>query len=242
MTIKPWTEICRWFDVDTIILNPQIPLELFLPPPEEEVHLIGTHDSKGFNGGVFFMRVDQWSLDMLIEVLAVPLMDNKHHVSISKDYSALEQILESPAFRGRTLYQPRGWFNSFDVNKTYEGAGGNMLVHFPDVSANKWARMDMYLETMSAPGGNPWEVPLGLTTYEMSVMSYWTRIKDARKLLKEARGKEDDRRVHDTARRLRFAMDYETDHEEVVRDASIALRKALTEAKTEAKNKQQQPH
>lgn len=229
--------MCRWFDIDTIILNPQIPLELFLPPPEEEIHLIGTHDSKGFNGGVFFMRVEQWSLDMLIEVLAVPLMDNKHHVSIAKDYSALEQIIESPAFRGLTLYQPRGWFNSFDVNKTYEGEAGNILVHFPDISANKWARMAMFLGNMSAPAGNPWEVPLQLTTYETSVAAYWGRIRDARKLLKEAKGKEDDRRVHDTARRLRFAMDYETDHEEVLRDASLALRRALADVQEDAKNK-----
>ncbi|KAH0340288.1 glycosyltransferase family 34 protein, partial [Aureobasidium melanogenum] len=232
---KPWDERAQWLawvDPDTLVLNQQIPLELFMPPPDEEINLIATHDDDGyFNGGVFFLKVDSWSLEFLIQVLAVPLTDRKHHVSLNKDHAALEQIMENQRFRSRVTYQPRLWYNAFDYNKTYEGESGNLMVHLLDLGGDKWARMDKYLGNVTSKV-NPHEVPLEQTTYEKQVQSFWKRMADSRKILKEAKLKEKGHDgIKEAARRLKFALDFETDNEVVIRGAYDSLLKALYENK-----------
>ena len=63
-----------WVDADTIILNPNIQWESFLPPGEDfsDIHLIGAKDWNGWNCGVFFVRVNAWSVEMLRDVAALP--------------------------------------------------------------------------------------------------------------------------------------------------------------------------
>ncbi|THY27399.1 hypothetical protein D6D01_04122, partial [Aureobasidium pullulans] len=232
---KPWEERMQWLawvDPDTLVLNQQVPMDIFLPPPEEEINLIATHDDDGyFNGGVFFLRVDTWSLEFLIQVLAVPLTDRKHHVSLNKDHAALEQIMESQRFRNRVTYQPRVWFNAFDANKTYEGETGDLMVHLLDLGGDKWARMDKYLGNVTSKI-NPYEVPLDQTQYEKQVASFWKRMKDSRKILKDAKEKEKGHdMIKEASRRLRFALDFETDNEVVMRGAYDSLLNALYENK-----------
>lgn len=219
-----------WVDPDTLVLNPQVPLELFIPPLDEEINIVATHDDNGyFNGGVFFMRVDPWTLEFLVEVLAVPITDRQHHVSLNKDHAALEQIMESSRFRNRVTYQPRTWFNAFDSNRTYEGEPGDMLVHLLDVGADKWMRMDRYLSEVTS-AVNPHEIPLDQTEYVSRVEGFWGRMKDTRRILKEAKDKEKGHdAVKEAVRRLRFALDFETDHAEVMTEAYQALLLALSE-------------
>ena len=207
-------------------------MDIFLPPPEEEINLIATHDDDGyFNGGVFFLRVDTWSLEFLIQVLAVPLTDRKHHVSLNKDHAALEQIMESQRFRNRVTYQPRVWYNAFDANKTYEGETGDLMVHLRDLGGDKWARIDKYLGNVTSKI-NPYEVPLDQTQYEKQVASFWKRMKDSRKILKDAKEKEKGHdMIKEASRRLRFALDFETDNEVVMRGAYDSLLNALYENK-----------
>ncbi|KEQ93288.1 glycosyltransferase family 34 protein [Aureobasidium subglaciale EXF-2481] len=232
---KPWDERMQWLawvDPDTLVLNQQVPLELFVPPLEEEINLIATHDDNGyFNGGVFFLRVDTWSLEFLIQVLAVPLTDRKHHVSLNKDHAALEQIMESQRFRNRVTYQPRIWYNAFDSNKTYEGEAGGLMVHLLDLGGDKWARMDKYLGNVTSKV-NPHELPLEQTPYEEQVQAFWKRMRDSRRILKEAREKEKGHdAIKESARRLRFALEFETDNEVVMRGAYDRLLNALYENK-----------
>ena len=62
-----------------ILLNPRMPLEIFLPPEEfDHIHFLGTHDEEGLNCGVFFIRVHEWSVQMLLDVLAIP----DHHPEV----------------------------------------------------------------------------------------------------------------------------------------------------------------
>jgi hypothetical protein len=55
-----------WHDRDTIVMNPHIPLDAFLPPEPEFAHinLLVTKDRNGLNNGVFFVRVSEWGLKM----------------------------------------------------------------------------------------------------------------------------------------------------------------------------------
>jgi hypothetical protein len=224
--------LSSWVDPDTLVLNKQIPLELFIPPPDEELNLIATHDDDGyFNGGVFFLKVDTWSLEFLIQVLAVPLTDRKHHVSLNKDHAALEQIMENQRFRSRVTYQPRLWYNAFDSNKTFEGEPGDLMVHLLDLGGDKWARMDKYLGNVTSKI-NPHELPLEETRYGKEVQGFWKRMADSRRILKEAKLKEKGHDgIKESARRLKFALDFETDNEVVMKDAYGSLLRALYENK-----------
>jgi hypothetical protein len=62
-----------WHDRDTIIMNPNIPLDVFLPPEPEFAHvnLLVTRDRNGLNNGVFFVRVNQWALKMFASTLSI---------------------------------------------------------------------------------------------------------------------------------------------------------------------------
>lgn len=188
--------------------------------------MVGTHDPNGFNSGVFFLRVDPWTLKMLIEVLALPLTDNKHDLGMAKDQSALEAVVESGPFRGRTAYQPRTWFNALYANRTFEGEAGALLVHVPEISGNKWTAMDQYLGNVTKKH-NPHEMKLSETQYESQVAEYWAQMREGRELLKVARNQEEDARVHEAVQRLIFTMDYETDHKDVMSNALNGLRKLL---------------
>lgn len=64
-----------WFDSDTVLMNPNMPLETFLPPPElPNVHLLTSRGWNGLRGGVFFLRVHPWSVELLSAAIAYPVV------------------------------------------------------------------------------------------------------------------------------------------------------------------------
>lgn len=218
------------------MLNPQVPLELFLPPVDQRnIHFIASHDPLGLNSGVLFFRIDQWTVRLLIEVMAVPLRDRRPDVAVAKDRAALEQVLNNPAFRGRTVYQPRPWFNAFHANGTYEGQRGSLLAHFPEVNANKWMAMNSYLSNMTSRD-NPWEMKLEETSYEAIMADFWQRVVQANALIQEAENRLNRREeavVRVAMGNLRHAMDYNTDKYDVIIQSVLALRTALKERHSE---------
>ncbi|KAH1322859.1 hypothetical protein KXV58_008028 [Aspergillus fumigatus] len=113
-----------WFDSDTVLMNPNMPLETFLPPPElPNVHLLTSRGWNGLRGGVFFLRVHPclWWLEQ----------------------SAINNVLaEDEYFARSTVYCPLRWFNAYmrhpngvDLDpKTplhLQVSPGDLLVHFP---------------------------------------------------------------------------------------------------------------
>lgn len=71
-----------WFDSDTVLMNPNMPLETFLPPLElPNVHLLTSRGWNGLHGGVFFLRVHPWSVELLSAAIAYPVV--KPNVQLS---------------------------------------------------------------------------------------------------------------------------------------------------------------
>jgi hypothetical protein len=62
-----------WHDRDTVLMNPQIPLDIFVPPEPEfsNIHMVVTKDRNGLNNGVFMMRVSQWSFKLFASALSI---------------------------------------------------------------------------------------------------------------------------------------------------------------------------
>ena len=118
-----------------------------MPPDDfEHTNFVGTHDDDGLNSGAFFLRVDGWSVQMLIEVLAPP-RDPGFDIAAWKDDKALENVLTSEPFREAVVYQPRTWFNAYQLSSDrFEGKRGDLLVHFHDLEGDKWSAMQQTLD------------------------------------------------------------------------------------------------
>jgi hypothetical protein len=48
-----------------VIMNPNISLELFLPPAGKDVNFMAANDLNGLNTGLFFIRICPWSVRLL---------------------------------------------------------------------------------------------------------------------------------------------------------------------------------
>ncbi|KAK5163465.1 uncharacterized protein LTR77_010647 [Saxophila tyrrhenica] len=222
------SEWLMWSGPDVIILNPHVPLESFLPPADfSRTHLLGTHDSKGFNSGVFFLRVHDWSVQMLVEVLYAGNFHPEIERAEDKTQAAFDEVLRSDRFRGQVVYQPRTWYNAYQLNATqFEGHRGDLLVHFHDIGGDKWTAMADTL-ARTAKAKKKWAVPFEETTYESEISDYWERIRKARQLLSVARSRQEDNAVWEAVRRLSYALTYEVDDKEKMRGGMIAVQNAL---------------
>jgi len=122
-----------WFDADTVILNMQTPLELFLPPEDlkglDNVDLIITSNWDGLNSGVFGLRVSPWSVSFMSAVLAYPIYKADRLLSDRfRDQSAFQFLLndhDSPLWdtpmngKDHWVEVPMRWFNSLPVNNAF---------------------------------------------------------------------------------------------------------------------------
>ena len=62
-----------WVDADTVIMNPYVPIETFLPPPGTEfddIYLMYSNDWNGLNNGVFPIRVNQWAVQLFAAIVS----------------------------------------------------------------------------------------------------------------------------------------------------------------------------
>ncbi|RDW70879.1 uncharacterized protein DSM5745_08390 [Aspergillus mulundensis] len=187
-----------WVDADSIIINPLIPLELFLPPdssspssrgssgpgpgPLDTIHLVATKDHKGLNTGIFFIRVHEWSVRFLIESLAYPTYNPSTDLGVQVDQSAMERVLNGSAYRGNVTYLPRPWINAYEWKHAFEGRKGDMLVHFPGLDGERWAHMRRWLDVVEVGGGG-WSVPVEQTGFGDGARVFWERVERGRRIV-----------------------------------------------------------
>lgn len=176
-------------------MNPSIPWTLFLPPFEiNDVHILGTQDENGFNAGMLLLRVNQWTVMMLSQVIALRALDPKADLPFY-DQSAIENIFKRPENRRHFLFQPRHWWNRYFFTKDGREPG-EFLLHFAGIgtgkdsggSEEKERVMREFLEIAEAPTpgegkGNNWERPLESTKYEQETQDFWNTIKRVREVL-----------------------------------------------------------
>jgi hypothetical protein len=73
---KPESERLKWVlwhDRDTVLMNPQIPLDIFVPPSPafDHIHMLVTNDRNGLNNGVFLARVSAANLKFFASALSI---------------------------------------------------------------------------------------------------------------------------------------------------------------------------
>lgn len=165
-----------WVDADTIILNPYIPAEIFLPPAGwDDTHLMVCHDYNGLNNGIFLIRVHSWSVELLSVIVSYPYWKPGAKLTF-RDQSAMADVLTTPKFAKHTVKAPQRWFNAYqgEVNETiapFQVRRGDLLVHFAGVP-DRAQRMELWLQRVEEH--NPeWEVELKYTSYPTEVKDYW---------------------------------------------------------------------
>ena len=182
----------RWVDANNILINPQIPLRIFLPPPDEQfkhVNFLGSKTTHGLNVGAFFLRVSPWSVRLLVKAMALPMIDPTIDLGYNMDETSLKYILDEEDFRPGALYQPRAWFNTLQTREGFEGRSGDLLVQFPgSLEGSRWKDMSDWLaELQSHP--KKWERSVSDTFYQSEIDQYWTFIRNARGVLHDAETK-----------------------------------------------------
>ncbi|RMZ76704.1 hypothetical protein DV737_g4686, partial [Chaetothyriales sp. CBS 132003] len=216
-----------WVDADSAIINPLLPVEIFLPPEDfHEIHFLGNKDQNGLNTGIFFIRVHQWSVKMFIKTLGYPLFKTDVDLGFSADQTAMALIFNETENQRHVLYQPRTWYNAYQFHHGYEGSPGNLLVHFPGLEEDRWNQMGGWLQTLNNPkSAVKWEVPYEETHYPGEIAAFWELIRSGRRLIdlgnakiaeqvKEGKVKEDqvaNLTLSAAMRDLEFSLTFETD-------------------------------
>lgn len=227
---KQRTEWLQWVQPDVIVLNPQIPLEIFLPPEPEfaNVHFLATHDNQGeLDNGVFFIRVHEWSAKMLLEVLSIPSDTPGLQRAARKDRFALSQIIRRDVFRDSVYYQPRHWYNSYALSaNSSDYQHGNMQLHFHGTGGDKWSALANTLDLLSS-APQDFSLPLERTKYPAETDAYWNRITMALRVLKKADARLSEEGIQAKFQRLGYATNYEADKAKVLQEAIDGLRDAM---------------
>jgi len=180
-----------WFDADTIILNQNIPWEAFLPPSDKfpEINFLGNKDWNGYNCGVFFLRVNEWSVNFLTEASALPLLRPEVELGTrapNYEQDAMVWVLEKEGYREHVVYQPREWYNPFQEGENHESEhqNGDMLIHFPGMQ-EKHAAMGTWLDKVDQ-SPEELQVPVSNLTLKADIAHFWTRLNNARVQLDKA--------------------------------------------------------
>jgi hypothetical protein len=178
-----------WHDADVMMLNNQLPLEVFLPPPTNEyrhVNLILSNDKGGLNDGTFFVRVCEWSVYLFANGLSVPYFQPKIGLAHGEQ-SAMAYLVAGDweTFGKHVVHVPQHWFNSYhdfgadlglppewDIDNKYIKEG-DLLIHFPGSEADLRTQLmnEWWDRTQLEP--EVWSIPFNKTRCYKEIAKFW---------------------------------------------------------------------
>lgn len=147
-----------WIDADIVVMNPLIPLDVFIPPPEEfgYVNMLVTNDRHGLNNGCFLLRVSPWSVKLLTGIISFHHFRPEVKLKYTEQ-SAMEEMVEDRYWRRSVVHVPQYWFNSYpsaggeirtsDNPRPNEFRPGGLQIHFAGNRDGKRSdRMNNWME------------------------------------------------------------------------------------------------
>ncbi|ORX96856.1 hypothetical protein BCR34DRAFT_607508 [Clohesyomyces aquaticus] len=173
-----------WHDRDTVLMNPQIPLDIFLPPEPQfsNIHLLVTNDRHGLNNGVFLIRVSQWAFKLFASALSI----REYQPEIPLKYteqSAMEEAIKRPWWAKSVVQVPQRWFNCYppDGSSGDEHAPricreGSMLIHFASNRDGKRPERMARFHEIADNKTAEWYKPVNETGYVKEIAEYWERL------------------------------------------------------------------
>lgn len=159
-------------------MNPNIPLDMFLPPEEfDHIHLMVTNDFNGLNNGVFPIRVHPWSVSLMSAIVAFPTFRPDVEL-VFRDQSALDEVLKEEPFRDHVFRLPQRWFNAYPagaLNETmqaYQVRRGDLLVHFAGLpDREKYMEHWLDIAEQHLP---EWELDIIHSSYPGEIREFWS--------------------------------------------------------------------
>lgn len=206
---KPADERVEWlfyFDADSIIMNQEVSLEIFEPPSDfNYINWMAGKDHNGLNAGIFLLRVNQWSLNLLNRVMTYK------HYHPNEEYVFEEQTIlarlteNNDEFTKQSIYVPKAWFNAYFYS-LHEVKPGLLLSHFPHPDKKwhiyQWLRV---LESDKDSDYKPvYNIPVQRTQYPKEIEEFWNAKRHADKVLKGF-----ERNVQRGADPIRFGLQHE---------------------------------
>lgn len=177
---------------------------------------------------------------MLTEVSALPDLRTDVELGFNAEQAAFKWVFKRAGYREHVLYQPIQWFNGFEESfgQLPPVQDGDMLVHFSSLKQRKFGAVQKWLDRLErAP--QELQVPLENTSYPANVDTYWTRLRDARKILENAEdfvssGNNTTPELLLTRAQLRQTIYNGADKSNFVQWATHRVRGALAEAENPA--------
>lgn len=142
-----------WCDSDTLIVEPSLMLEAFLPDsaifrPNEVPYLIMASDFNGLNDGTMLLRVNWWSVSVLAQAIADPYQRHPGIIARYSDQrSLLRVVTEDPEVNSHVHHHPRNWLNR-DLLPGEHSQNNSMQIHLLGKHKRWPAFLQVAAETM----------------------------------------------------------------------------------------------
>jgi len=190
---KPPAERTDWLfysDADTLIHNPLVPLDMFLPN-HQTPYLLMFRDSNLMNAGTFFIRVDHRSFEFFKEVLAYPTRPVQKTLNF-KEQTAMLYVSEERNMEpnGELVYMPN-FFNNYRAEFNYYDTTPIFQYHFPS-ERYKERYLIPLLRNVSDGGDVPRlsnrELEKGKAMLQSRLKNFWTKYEHDRKTVRHSEG------------------------------------------------------
>jgi len=171
-----------WVDSDTVLTNPNIKLETFIPL-DNNIHFIAAADKNGLNAGIFLIRVHSWSLNFLMQSISYQHYYPKEKLEFS-DQTSMNNVLCRGEEDEHYVIVPQQWFNKYHHYRK----NGDFLLHFAGRKDKNGEAKDVREEVYNNP-----DWLKGLTNKQMreEVIKYYNLPRDKQE--KNGKFKLDDR-------------------------------------------------
>jgi hypothetical protein len=231
-----------WVDADTVILNPYVPIETFLPPlgtEFDDVFLMYVNDWNGLNNGVFLIKVNHWAVKLFSAIVSYRHFRPDGDLQF-RDQSAMNTLMQEPAFAKNIVQAPQRWFNAYqgELNETlqpFQVRRGDLLVHFAGIP-DREARMQYWLER-AEQHLDDWEMPVKSTTYPQEAKDFWNQERQKRRdrmeKVVEVRKKASEMMAQTEQRMNDFGDRLNDDEKRNVNDAREELKKVFEDPNRE---------
>ncbi|PSK46226.1 hypothetical protein B9Z65_5194 [Elsinoe australis] len=174
-----------WHDADVVLVNSNIPLEIFIPPEDKwsHVNFLITNDLNGMNDGIFFLRVCEWSIKFMAAGLAFESYNPDIHLRYDEQ-TALELLTREELWKNGTMHVPQRWFNAYHNYGTSDDIPpewnwklgyhqpGDLLVHLPGSADSRSALIKEWTGKIQEKP-EMWNRPLKNTTYVEEIKTFW---------------------------------------------------------------------
>lgn len=150
---------------------------------------MATKNIDGFNAGLFFMRVHEWSVEILSDAYSLRRLRPEIDISGCPEQNSMRYILSQETNKKHVLYQPQSWYNGAKgaARAETEVNEGDMLVHFMGThhdtggEGEKEVMGPWYTEIEQHP--DKWQLALEETRYPGEIKAFWKTYKEAKEML-----------------------------------------------------------